>query len=92
MCINCLFLYIQYAQAAEVYDKVGDRKSLVTLYVDTFQWDNVCSYPTVYHVYMCMCNMCMSLVCVIFVQAFELARKHSEFQVHVLGSYTYMYM
>lgn len=33
---------------------------------------------------MCMCNMCISFVCVIFVQAFELARKHSEFQVHVL--------
>jgi intraflagellar transport protein 122 len=29
-----------YAQAAEVYDKLGDYKSLVTLYVDSFQWDN----------------------------------------------------
>ena len=24
-----------------MYDKLGDYKSLVTLYVDSFQWDNV---------------------------------------------------
>ena len=32
---------LQYAQAADVFDRLGDHKSLVILYVDTFQWDNV---------------------------------------------------
>lgn len=83
MCINSCVLHIQYAQAAEVYDKVGDRKSLVALYVDTFQWDNVCCDILV-HTPVMSVYVCVSSVCVIFVQAFELARKHSEFQVHLL--------
>ncbi|CAI8013338.1 Intraflagellar transport protein 122 homolog, partial [Geodia barretti] len=29
-----------YAQAAEVFEKLGDHKSLVSLYVDSFQWEN----------------------------------------------------
>ena len=31
----------QYAQVAEVFEKLGDHKSLVSLYVDCFQWENV---------------------------------------------------
>jgi intraflagellar transport protein 122 len=29
-----------YAQAAEVFEKLGDHKSLVSLYVDSYQWEN----------------------------------------------------
>ena len=32
---------LQYAYAAEVYDKMEDHKALVTLYVETHQWDSV---------------------------------------------------
>ena len=45
----CLSVYLhydnytplQYAYAAEVYDKMEDHKALVTLYVETHQWDSV---------------------------------------------------
>ena len=52
MLLQCL--YIQYSQAAEVYDKLGDHKSLVLLYVNSFQWDNVrynSTASTMYGVY-----------------------------------------
>ena len=31
----------QYAYAAEVYEKLEDRKALIALYVETHQWENV---------------------------------------------------
>ena len=39
------FSFCQFPQAAEVFEKLGDHKSLVSLYVDSFQWDNVSSLP-----------------------------------------------
>jgi len=32
---------LQYAYAADVYEKLEDHKALVNLYVETHQWDNV---------------------------------------------------
>ena len=62
VCLSaCLSVYphydnytpLQYAYAAEVYDKMEDHKALVTLYVETHQWDSVCvHYPvhsSIYH-------------------------------------------
>lgn len=42
VCLHCdSYIPLQYAYAAEVYDKMEDHKALVTLYVETHQWDNV---------------------------------------------------
>ena len=38
--LSSILFIAQYAQAAEVYEKLGD-KSLVSLYVDSYQWENV---------------------------------------------------
>ena len=61
VCLSvCLSVYphydnytpLQYAYAAEVYDKMEDHKALVTLYVETHQWDSVCvHYPVHSNVY-----------------------------------------
>ena len=53
-----------------------------TTYVDILTHTGAYSIP--YYVCIYVYVQCISLVCVIFVQAFELARRHSEFQVHVL--------
>ena len=49
----------QFSGAAEVYEKMQDVQALVTLYVETHQWETVCVYVCVCaHVYKCV------LVCV----------------------------
>ena len=40
-CAHHLRRLTQFSAAAEVYEKMEDTKSLITLYVETHQWDNV---------------------------------------------------
>ncbi len=40
-CAHHLRRLTQFSAAAEVYEKMGDTNSLITLYVETHQWDNV---------------------------------------------------
>ncbi|XP_064399631.1 intraflagellar transport protein 122 homolog isoform X2 [Halichondria panicea] len=39
-CAHHLRRLTQFSAAAEVYEKMGDTNSLITLYVETHQWDN----------------------------------------------------
>ena len=47
LCMYVFTVYVvihvstQYSQVEEVFEKLGDHKSLVSLYVDCFQWENV---------------------------------------------------
>ena len=73
-----------------MYGKLGDYKSLVTLYVDSFQWDNVRTddYCAVIKKSIKMCGKAIIItVSALHTQAFDLVRTHSEYRSDVYFPY-----
>ena len=73
-----------------MYDKLGDYKSLVTLYVDSFQWDNVRTddYCAIIKKSTEMSGKAIiSLSLHWHAQAFDLVKTHSEYRSDVYFPY-----